>query len=82
MTLPDLVYGSHNLTISATAMIGDTEVSEIINFNIAQKTEPKTGPTPQPESFPTTRVAAAMVIVVIVGVGLLICLIKTKNCYM
>jgi hypothetical protein len=49
MALPDLVYGSHNLTISATAMIGDTEVSEIINFNTAQKTELKTGPTPQPE---------------------------------
>jgi hypothetical protein len=78
MTLPDLPYGSHNLTIYAMDGAGNTGVSRTIYFSISEETEP--APEPEPESFPAVPVAAASVAaVVVVGAGLLVYFKKRKK---
>ena len=58
-TLPNLSYGSHNITVYATDMVGHNGASETIYFNI---TEP----------FPTTLDVASAASAAVVGVGLLV----------
>jgi N-acetylneuraminic acid mutarotase len=59
-TLNELSNGAHNLTVYATDQFGNTGASETIYFHIDV-----------PEPFPTAAVAAASVIVVTLGAGLL-----------
>jgi hypothetical protein len=58
-TLPNLSYGSHNITVHATDIVGHNGASETIYFNI---TEP----------FPTTLDVAFVASAAVVGVGLLV----------
>jgi N-acetylneuraminic acid mutarotase len=59
-TLNKVPKGAHNLTVYATDQFGNTGASETIYFHIDV-----------PEPFPTAAVAAASVIVVTLGAGLL-----------
>ena len=52
-TLTGLSVGSHNMTVYAQDLAGNTGASETVNFTIAAKPEPQ----PEPEPFPTTLVA-------------------------
>ena len=54
-TLTGLSVGSHNMTVYAQDLAGNTGASETVNFTIAAKPEPR----PEPEPFPTTLVATA-----------------------
>jgi multisubunit Na+/H+ antiporter MnhC subunit len=60
-TLTRLPYGPHNVTVYAKDMVGFEGKSEIVYFNIAQKTE-----TQQSEPFPTTLVVGSVLIAVAV----------------
>jgi parallel beta-helix repeat protein len=70
ITLSDLAYGEHSITLYAEDTDGKTGTSETIYFTIAEGSEPPTE-TPQSEGFPITWIAAIIVVVVIVGVVLL-----------
>jgi hypothetical protein len=71
-TLTGLSYGSHNLTVTATDVAGNTGTSETIYFTIAEE--------PKPEPFPTTLVATASgASATVVGIGLVIYLKKRKR---
>jgi hypothetical protein len=74
MTLAGLFDGTHCLTIYANDTLGNTGVSETINFTIAV-------PEPEPEPFPTmpVAVAASGASLAIIGVGLLIYFKKRKR---
>ncbi len=72
-TLTGLSTGSHNVTMYARDVAGNTGASETIYFTIAKESET------QPELFPTTWIAAAAVSVVVAGVGLLAYLAKIKK---
>jgi hypothetical protein len=63
MTLTDLPYEEHNVTVYAQDFAGNVGASETIYFNISQ-------PPPKPEPFPTPLVAGAIASVAIVCVGL------------
>jgi hypothetical protein len=61
ITLANLAYGLHNVTVYAVDMAGNTGASETVIFTVAE------------EPFPVVPVAAASVaIVAVVGVGLLV----------
>jgi hypothetical protein len=67
MTLPNLSYGTHNITMYATDAAGNTGASETVHFTIAKP-------------FPTALVAAASIATVaVVGIGLLIYFKKRKR---
>ena len=70
-TLSGLSYGSHNLIVYANDTDGNTGTSETIYFTIAQQSEP----------FPTTWIAATIIIVTIavVGAALLVYFGKMKK---
>ena len=72
-TLTELSTGSHNVTMYARDVAGNTGASETIYFTIAKESET------QPELFPTTWIAAAAVSVVVAGVGLLAYFVKIKK---
>jgi hypothetical protein len=72
-TLTGLSTGSHNVTMYARDVAGNTGASETIYFTIAKESET------QPELFPTTWIAAAAVSVVVAGVGLLAYFVKIKK---
>ena len=75
-TLTGLPIGSHNVTMYARDLAGNTEVSETVNFTVAAEPEPQ----PEAEPFPTVFVAATSVAaVVLVGAGSLIYLKKRKR---
>jgi len=62
ITLVDLSYGRHNLTVFGTDTSGNTGSSETIRFTIME----------EPEPFPTIIVAAAVVLVAVIGLGLVV----------
>jgi len=76
LTLPELSFGLHNITVYATDLFGNTGTSETVNFTINQKAEPE---TKQSEPFPTTYVIVAVVIVAVVGAGLLFYFKKRRH---
>jgi len=67
-TLSGLLNGSHNLTVYVTDQSGNVGASDTIYFNVDA-----------PEPFPVVPVAAASVIVAVVGVGLLVYFKKRKR---
>ena len=69
ITLTELPYGSHNLTVYATDAADNTGSSETVNFIVAK----------EPEPFPVVPVVVASVIVVLVGGGLLLYLRKRQQ---
>ena len=77
-TLSELSYGSHNLTVYANDIAGNTGYSRTIYFNIAQKKEPKQPEPEQSEPFPTW-IAATIVIVAVVGVSFLVYFTKIRR---
>lgn len=68
LTLPVLSYGSHNLTVYANDTAGNMGTSEIVSFSVAE-----------PESFFAPVIAAAVILVVAAGVGLLVYFKKIKR---
>ena len=70
-TLSELSYGSHNLTVYANDIAGNTGYSKTIYFSIAQKKGPKQPEPEQSEPFPTW-IAATIVVIAIVGAALLV----------
>jgi hypothetical protein len=69
-TITGLPYGHHSLVVYATDTDGNTGASETVYFSI--ETQPS-------EPFPITWVAAAIAIIVIVGVALLVYFAKVKK---
>ena len=67
-TLTGLSNGYHNITVYATDEDGNTGASKTIIFNVEV-----------PESFPTTLVIAAVIIVAVAGAGLLVYFKKRKH---
>jgi len=66
-SLPALSFGSHNIVVYATDLVGNTGASETITFTVAA-------------SFPLTSVAAASIAsVTIVGFGLLVYFRKRRH---
>jgi hypothetical protein len=65
-TLTNLPYGEHNVTVYATDKAGNTGTSETIYFSVE-------------EPFPTTLVAASVITVTIVSIGLLVYFKKRKR---
>lgn len=71
--MPELSYGSHNLTGYATYAAGNTGVSETVYFTISKEIEAKPTPPPDSEPFPADLVIASVVTsATAVGVGLLV----------
>jgi hypothetical protein len=69
-TLTGLAYGSHNLTVYATDAADNTGASETMNFIVAK----------EPEPFPVVPIVAASVVtIVLVGVGVLVYFKKHKH---
>ena len=68
ITLTKLSYGSHNLTVYAKDTAGKTGTSETIYFSITQR-----------EPFPATWIAAAIVIIAVVGVAFLVYFRKIRK---
>ena len=74
-TLTGLSDGTHTITVYATDTAGATGKSQPVTFNIkTQQTEPQPS-----EPFPTTWIAAAVLIVVVVGAGLAVYFRKSKR---
>src|SRR3972149_1648083 len=69
VTLPELPYGNHTLTVFANDTAGNFGTSETVYFNVVKP----------PEPFPTALVTTAIVSVAVVGIGLLVCFKKRKN---
>jgi hypothetical protein len=67
-TLSELSNGFHNVTVYATDVLGNTGASERVYFSVNV-----------PEPFPSTLVIAAVVTVVVIGVGLLVYYKKRKH---
>jgi|GEM_PF-648629 len=65
-TLPKLSYGSHNVTVYATDMVGRNGASETVYFSIEAP-------------FPTTFVVAVAIIACVFGFGLILNLVKAKR---
>lgn len=72
MTLSDLSIGSHNFTIYARDVAGNTGASETIYFTIEEETE-------LPEPFSTTLVVASVITVAIVDIGIVVYFKKRKR---
>jgi len=70
-TLSELSYGSHNLTVYANDIAGNTGYSRTIYFSIAQKKEPKQPESEQSEPL-SAWIAATIVVIAIVGAALLV----------
>ncbi|MBN1357146.1 hypothetical protein JW988_00085 [Candidatus Bathyarchaeota archaeon] len=66
VTLPRPSYGSHQIQVYATDLVGHKSTSETIYFSV---TEP----------FPTTLVIASVITVTVVGIGLLVYFKKRKH---
>jgi hypothetical protein len=80
VTLPDLSYGSHNLTAYATDAAGNTGVSETVCFAISEETEAQPTPPPEHEPFPADLVIASVVTsATVVGAGLIVYFKKRKR---
>ena len=62
ITLTNLPYGEHNITVFATDEVGNTGVSETVIFTVEEL----------PEPFPTMIVIAPVGSIAFVGVGLLV----------
>jgi len=77
-TLSELSYGSHNLTVYANDIAGNTGYSKTIYFSIAQKKGPKQPEPEQSEPFPTW-IAATIVLITVFGAGLLLYFGKIKK---
>jgi hypothetical protein len=69
--LTGLSGGSHNLTVYATDLSGNTGTSETIYFTIAEE--------PKPEPFPATLIVAPIASVAVAGAGLLVYFKKRKH---
>jgi hypothetical protein len=69
VTLTNLPYGEHNITVFATDEVGNTGASETIVFTIEEP----------PEPFPTMIVIAPVGSIAFVGVGLLVYFKKRKR---
>lgn len=63
MTLTELSYGSHNLTVCANDTVGNVGASETVTFSIAE---------PEPVPFLTTWLLVGIASVATVSVGLLV----------
>jgi len=73
ITLSDLMEGSHSLKVYAKDSVGNMGESETLQFTVGQDTQPS-------EPFPTTSVAAIIVITtVVVAIGLLFYFRKRKH---
>ena len=68
VTLPELPYGSHSLTLYAADIAGNTATSEAIYFTVEV-----------PEPFPAALVIASIVSVAVVGVSILFYFEKSKK---
>jgi len=66
ITLPKLSYGSHQIQVYATDLVGHNSPSETIYFSVA-------------EPFPTTLVIASVITAAVIGVGLLVYFKKRKR---
>lgn len=81
--LMGLAEGSHKLILYINDTAGNTGQSDALNFTVAQEAQPQQTPSktqqPNPESFPTTWIAAAAVSVVVVIAGLIFYLRKRKH---
>ena len=84
-TLSGLSNGTHTIVVQAEDTAGSTGASTPITFKVkTQDTQPQqtesseTGPQPS-EPFPTTWIAAAIVIIAVVGVALLIYFTKIRK---
>jgi hypothetical protein len=69
MTLTNLTYGEHNVTVFATDEAGNTGTSETVSFTIAEP----------PKPFPTTVVIAPIAAVSVICTGLLVYFKKRKH---
>ena len=69
ITLANMTGGLHELKIFANDTLGNLASSKTINFTIAEPLQ----------SFPTTIVAASVITVAVVGVGLLVYFKKRKH---
>ena len=78
LTLPELSFGLHNVTVYATDLYGNTGASETVNFTLVQPQEVIIVPQ-QSKSFPTTYVIAAVVTVAVVVIGLTVYFKKRKR---
>jgi hypothetical protein len=77
ITLPELSFGSHNLTVYANDTVGHLGTSETVYFTITQETEETSAG--QPEPFPTFPVAAVSVAsLAVVAAGVLVYWKKRK----
>lgn len=71
ITLTNLSYGEHNITVFATDEAGNTGASETIYFTLSRE--------PEPEPFPVVPIAAVSVAVALVAAGLLVYHKKQKQ---
>ena len=72
-TLVGLLNVDHNVTVYATDEVGNTGISETVEFNVAV-------PEPEPKPFPAVPIAVfSVATVVIVGAGLLVYFKKRKR---
>ena len=74
-TLTGLSTGSHNVTMYARDVAGNTGASETIYFAIAEEQRQE----PEPEPFPTILVVASVASVAVVSAGLLSYFKKRKH---
>jgi len=72
-TITGLSEGSHSLIVYANSTAGNMGASQTVNFAVS----PEIQPIPLPESFPTTLLLGAIIIVAaVVGLGLMVYLKK------
>lgn len=76
ISLPELSYGTHNITIYTTDIVGNTGASETIYFTISKEIAPRQQTL---EPSPTTWAAAVVASVTGVSIGLLFYLVKSKK---
>jgi hypothetical protein len=69
ITLTNITFGSHRLTIFANDTLGNWASSKTINFTIQEP----------PEPFPTTIVIASVVTMAVVSIGLIVYFKKRKH---
>jgi len=77
LNLTELVNGSHNITVYATDMDGNTAASETIRFTVAKEKE--TEPPPPPATSWTTTAIAIAAVATAAAAALLIIYTKTKK---
>jgi hypothetical protein len=74
ITLTNLSYGEHNITLFVSDELGNTGASETVYFSVEAPQ-----PEPKPEPFPTALVIASVITVSVVGIGLLVYFKKRKR---